>query len=312
MVDMSTDHAKLLSIFFSYNNINSFCRPFPLTLRGKIVHPYRICWQFPALLVYQCVYLFLSQRAKIDLSALGAQARLRNDINASKTIAITIAAYFMSYVPAVTYAILGQQDVSQTEYWFAFIAWYATFFSSAVNPFIFYYRTSRFRAAIKQFFKDPFGKSDFKEEPHKPRKSRNRIAKDSGGENRGSNETLLRRKYHGKRRNGFTITSIPALKSHLYNLEPIERKVKANEVPKEFGIISAALAHPVSAVELSSAVAQLSFGGVEKSVQKPFDKKDEEKNLGSEMVCRQKKSDETSKRTMISFSKSQVHPLRKS
>ena len=248
----------------------------------------------------------------MDLSALGAQARLRNDINASKTIAVTIAAYFMSYVPAVTYAILGQQDVSQTGSWFAFIAWYATFFSSAVNPFIFYYRTSRFRAAIKQFFKDPFGKSDFKEEPHKPRKSRNRIAKDSGGENRESNETLLRRKYHGKRRNGFTITSIPALKSHLYNLKPIERKVKANEVPKEFGIISAALAHPVYVVELSSAVAQLSFGGVEKSVQKPFDKKDEEKNLGSEMLCRQKKSDETSKRTVISFSKSQVHPLSKS
>ena len=99
---------------------------------------------------------------------------------------------------------------------------------------------------------------------------------------------MLRRKYHGKRRNGFTITSIPALKSHLYNLEPIERKAKANEVPKEFGIISAALAHPVSVVELSSAVAQLSFGGVEKSAQKPLDKKDDEKNLGSEMMCRQK------------------------
>ena len=250
----------------------------------------------------------------MDLSALGAQARLRNDINASKTIAITIAAYFMSYVPAVTYAILGQQDVSQTDSWFAFIAWYATFFSSAVNPFIFYYRTRRFRAAIKQFFKDPFGKSDFKEEPTKPRKSGNMIAvkEDSGGKNRGSNETLLRRKYHGKRRNGFAITSIPALKSHLYSLEPIEQKVKANEVPKEFGIISAALVHSVSAVELSSAVAQFSFGGVEKSAQKPFDKKDEEKNLGSEMVCPQKKSDATSKRTMISFSKSQVHPLSKS
>ena len=258
---------KIVVDFFSYNNISSFCRPFPLPFRGKIVHPYLICWQFPALLVYQCVYPFLSQRAKMDLSALGAQARLRNDINASKTIAITIAAYFMSYVPAVTYAILGQQDVSQTDSWFAFIAWYATFFSSAVNPFIFYYRTSRFRAAIKQFFKDPFGKSDFKEEPTKPRKRGNRIAvkEDSGGKNRGSNETLLRRKYHGKRRNGFAITSIPALKSHLYSLEPIERKVKANEVPREFGVISAGLAHPVSAVEVSSAVAQLSFGGVEKS-----------------------------------------------
>lgn len=248
----------------------------------------------------------------MDLSALGAQARLRNNINASKTIAITIAAYFMSYVPAVTYAILGQQDVSQTDSWFAFIAWYATFFSSAVNPFIFYYWTSRFRAAIKQFLKDPFGNSDFKEEPTKPRKSGNRIAvkEDSGEENRRSNETLLRRKCHGKRRNGFAITSIPALKSHLYSLEPIERKVKANEVPKEFGIISAALVLPVSASELSSAVAQLSLGGVEKSEEKPFDKKDEEKNLGSEMVCRQKKSDDTSKRTTIS--KSQVHPLSKS
>jgi len=215
---------------------------------------------------------------------------LEPKLEVSKTIAITIAAYFMSYVPAVTYAILGQQEESQTDSWFAFFAWYATFFSSAVNPFIFYYRTSRSDAAIKQFFKDPFGKSDFKEEPTKPRKSGNRIAvkEHSGGENRGSNETLLRRKYHGKRRNGFAITSIPALKSHLYSLEPIERKVKANEVPKEFGIISAALVLPVSAAELSSTVVQLSFGGVEKSEQEPFDKKDEEKNLGSEMGCRQK------------------------
>ena len=34
-----------------------------------------------------------------------------------------------------------------------------------MNPIIYYFRTNRFRSAFKQFVKDPFGSSDFKEKP---------------------------------------------------------------------------------------------------------------------------------------------------
>jgi len=77
----------------------------------------------------------LSQRAKLNLPDLQAQARLQNDIKATKTIAMTIAAYFFSYVPAlIVYAVVGNKEESQADSWF----------SSAVNPIIYYLRTSRF------------------------------------------------------------------------------------------------------------------------------------------------------------------------
>ena len=91
----------------------------------------------------------------MNLPVLADQGRLQSNIKTSKTIAITIAGYFISYLPAVVYVILGQQEESQTDCWFGFIAWYATYFSAAVNPFIYYYRTNRFRSALKQFLKDP-------------------------------------------------------------------------------------------------------------------------------------------------------------
>ena len=63
------------------------------------------------------------------------------------------------------YAVVGLQKENLAESWFGFMAWYSLYISSAVNPFIYYLRTSRFRSAFKQFLKDPFGSSDFKEEP---------------------------------------------------------------------------------------------------------------------------------------------------
>ena len=99
----------------------------------------------------------------MNLPALQAQARLRNDIKATKTIAITVGAYFFCYVPVGVYSVLGRHDGSQIDSWLAFLSWYALFFSTAVNPIIYSLRTSRFRSAFKQFLKDPFGSSDFKE-----------------------------------------------------------------------------------------------------------------------------------------------------
>ena len=101
----------------------------------------------------------------MNLPALQAQARLRNEIKATKTITITVGAYFFCYVPVIMYAVVGQQDGSQTDSWFAFVFWYVFFFSTAVNPIIYYLRTTRFRSAFKQVLKAPCGSSDFKEKP---------------------------------------------------------------------------------------------------------------------------------------------------
>ena len=92
--------------------------------------------------------------------ALQAQARLRNDIKATKTINITTAAYFFSYVPAVAYVIVGQQKENQADSWFGFFAWYPIFFLSALNLIVYYLRFRRFRSVFKQFLKNPIGTWD--------------------------------------------------------------------------------------------------------------------------------------------------------
>lgn len=101
----------------------------------------------------------------MNLHSLQEKARLRDDIKAIKTIGITIAAFFLCYVPAIVYAVVGLQKENLADSWFAFIAWYSLHISSAVNPTIYYLRASRCRYAFKQFLKDPFGSSDLKQNP---------------------------------------------------------------------------------------------------------------------------------------------------
>jgi len=131
-----------------------------------------------------------SQRAKLNLPALQAEARLQTDIKATKTIAMPIAAFFSSYVPAIVYAVVGNKEKTQADSWFAFFARYAVSFSSAVNPMIYYLPTSRFLSAFSQFIKDPFGSRDFKEKPScrvqratKRNHERAGTAKEKGGKN---------------------------------------------------------------------------------------------------------------------------------
>lgn len=102
----------------------------------------------------------------MNLPPLQAEARLQSDIKATKTIAITIVAYVLCYVPGIIYAVLGLQNESLADSWFAFIAWYSINISCAVNPVIYYLRTNHFHSALKQLFKDPLGSSDFKERPN--------------------------------------------------------------------------------------------------------------------------------------------------
>ena len=102
----------------------------------------------------------------MNLCATQAVARLKQDLKAIKTIFITIAAYLFCHIPVVVFATIGLQEVNQAQMWFAFIAWYCAYFSSAVNPIIYYTRLPRVRCAVKQFLKDPFGTSEYNEEQY--------------------------------------------------------------------------------------------------------------------------------------------------
>ena len=113
----------------------------------------------------------------MNLPPLQADARLKCDIYAITTIAITIATYFLCYVPSIVYAVVGLQSVNQAQHWFGFSAWYCLYISSAVNPLIYYLRTNRFRSAFKQFLKDPLGSSDFIEKPRSRRNGKKRKVK---------------------------------------------------------------------------------------------------------------------------------------
>ena len=249
----------------------------------------------------------------MNLPALEDQARVQNTIKASKTIAITIAAYFLSYLPAVAYAILSQQEASPTNSWFGFIAWYATYFSSAANPFIYYYRSSRFRSSLRQFVKDPFGETDFKEEPqdHK-RKGKYDVEEIIGEKTRRIDKTGLGGKYRGTRRDGIAVWSIEALQSHLFNLE--HNGSTGNQLPNKH--ISASLLHHVI-VALSPAVARLSVGGKETFApkherQRSNEKKEEKKNKTNQASPQIRSEGDMINKRKIFFSKGQVYPLSKS
>ena len=152
------------------------------------------------------------------------------------------------------YAVGGQREESQADSWFAFIAWHATFFSSTANPIIYYLRTGRFRSAFKQFLKDPFGSSDFREKPSGQGNGKeNRalegagITKENGDEE--ANGSGSQEKYHGERRNGIMVLSIKALQAHSCVLEAGECNTDVRgKLPRReaFGSISAAPSCPAS------------------------------------------------------------------
>lgn len=52
----------------------------------------------------------------MNLPPLQAEARLKCDIKAITTIAITIVTYFLCYVPSIVYAVTGLQSENQAEH----------------------------------------------------------------------------------------------------------------------------------------------------------------------------------------------------
>ena len=163
----------------------------------------------------------------MNLPSLQEKARLKVDIKAIKTVSITIAAYFLCYVPAILYAVLGLQKENLADSWFAFIASYSLYISSALNPIIYYLRARRCRSAFKQFLKDPFGSSDFKENPSVRGNGGNRrdevMRRKRKGE-RGKGEEVFKAdglQYSGERRNAIVISVMKELDAHVSSLREV-------------------------------------------------------------------------------------------
>ena len=163
---------------------------------------------------------------------------------------MTVAAYFISYVPAIAYAVMGQKDSSQADSWFAFVAWAATFFSSVVNPIIYYVRTSRFRSAFKQFLKDPFGSSDFKEKQTGKGVRKGNLGTDASKKNGKKIASKSQEMYHGSRRNGISVVPVEALQINLYGvLKETERGLDGTgnlRKGEDLGLISTPSSNTVS------------------------------------------------------------------
>ena len=86
------------------------------------------------------------------------------DIQAAKTVAITILAFLLCYIPPILFVIRDRyKSASAESRWPGFLAQFSIFISSGINPIIYCFRTRRFRSALKQFLKDPCGRSPFQE-----------------------------------------------------------------------------------------------------------------------------------------------------
>ena len=132
----------------------------------------------------------------MNLTDRQAKARMRKDLNSTKTIAMTMAAFFLCYLPVLFYALVARLDGSKANFWFSYTSWLVHCFSTIVNPLIYYTRAKRFRFALKHFLKDPFGKGDSVQNAIlKNPKRRNQLdlanPKIQGYHNGGTNETAF-------------------------------------------------------------------------------------------------------------------------
>ena len=114
------------------------------------------------------------QRKQLNLPRLQAEARLQLDIQAAKTVAFTVLAFFVCYIPPVCIAIWvpPQPDVTAAS-WPGHVAQLSLFLSSGTNPFIYCFRARRFRRSLKQLLQDPCGKTAFRETDQEKRVQQN-------------------------------------------------------------------------------------------------------------------------------------------
>ena len=84
------------------------------------------------------------------------------DMKAAKTVAMTVLAFLVCWIPSIILPVMGRLRSDQS--WGAgVLAQYSVYISSGINPIIYSLRTRRFRRALKQLLKDPFGRSPFEE-----------------------------------------------------------------------------------------------------------------------------------------------------
>ena len=76
---------------------------------------------------------------------------------------VAFLACLLSYLPVIVYAICTDNFPQVDEGWSRFGAFVGLFVPSGSNPIVYALRTRRFRHALGQLWKDPFGKSPLRE-----------------------------------------------------------------------------------------------------------------------------------------------------
>lgn len=100
----------------------------------------------------------------MNLPRLQAETRHQQDIQATKTIAITVLAFLACYIPSVCIGAWVHPEADATVMpWPGHVSYLSMFLSSGINPIIYCYRVRRFRRALKQLLNDPCGKTAFQE-----------------------------------------------------------------------------------------------------------------------------------------------------
>ena len=127
---------------------------------------------------------------QLNLPKLQAEGREKQDIKATVTVAMAVVTFYACYLPAITYSVWRSNTKYFTKHvWVSFLVAFCTFISSATNPLIYVLRNKRYRKAIRQLVKDPFGSSSFQEKPikndRKEKRSPEHVSKLSKGEEPG-------------------------------------------------------------------------------------------------------------------------------
>ena len=109
-----------------------------------------------------------------DLSSCVSQKRQQNEVKATNTMIVAFIACLLSYLPLIVHSICINKNFQVNVEWSRFCASLSLFVSSASNPIVYALRTRRFRHALGQLWKDPFGKSPLQEmkEERKPQKKK--------------------------------------------------------------------------------------------------------------------------------------------
>lgn len=125
----------------------------------------------------------------LNLPPLQAEARLKMDIKATKTVAMALVAFYVCYIPAIVYFILlpDDDDISVST-WFTFVVMFCMFAASASSPVIYVLRNRRCRSALRQLANDPFGKSPFQETSVKIEKQEKRKLREKTQSTEGEEE----------------------------------------------------------------------------------------------------------------------------